>query len=637
MSKFIVSARKYRPNLFKDVVGQEHITNVLKQALATGKVAQAFLFTGPRGVGKTTCARILAKTLNCLDPSEEFEPCNNCSSCESFANNASFNITELDAASNNGVEHIRNLIEQVRFQPQQGKSKVFIIDEVHMLSLPAFNAFLKTLEEPPSYAYFILATTEKHKIIPTILSRCQIYDFKRIQVKDIIAHLKDLSEKEGLKADEDALHLIAQKADGALRDALSIFDRMASLGNKHITLDVVTTNLNILDYDYYFKVIDQLLMADTANILLTFNDIVSRGFEPDIFMLGLAEHVRNLLVAREKVTQPLLEVSDKLAKKYIQQAENSSQSFLLNALHYLNECDVTFKMARNKKLHLELYLIKIAHINRAVQVHIEGEGHIKEKKTASVSDNSVSSAPKINPPKTKSTLPVETTTNEKPDEILKIIAEPVEPISSSKAESINNPKVETPPKPAKSPSEVFEQVKLAPSPSVPVEVVKPKTLKIKASKLKGNLGSLATPMLSLDSITEQVIEKTAADNNIVKKELTLENLQEVWNEYSINVESNSVRTTLQDTDLSIEAGKIISKVGSKVAAGHLREEAGLMQYLRTYFGDPGLKRLIEVDTQKLEQLQKVQKNYSSKEIFTKFCEKNPLLEGLTKGLDFYPD
>ena len=385
MSKFIVSARKYRPNQFQDVVGQEHVTNVLKQALSSGKVAQAFLFTGPRGVGKTTCARILAKTLNCLQPSKDYEPCNNCTSCESFANNASFNITELDAASNNGVEHIRSLIEKVRFQPQQGKCKVFIIDEVHMLSLQAFNAFLKTLEEPPSYAYFILATTEKHKIIPTILSRCQIYDFKRIQVKDIVSHLQLLSEKENLKADEEALHLIAQKADGALRDALSIFDRIASLSNKHITLEVVTSNLNILDYDYYFKIVDHLILADTANILLTFNEIVSRGFEPDIFILGLAEHVRNLLVAKEKATQPLLEVSDKLAQKYIQQAENSSQSFLLNTLHYLNECDVQFKMAKNKKLHVELYMVKIAHINQAIHVHLEGQKpSIAEKKRLAI-------------------------------------------------------------------------------------------------------------------------------------------------------------------------------------------------------------------------------------------------------------
>ncbi len=611
MSKFIVSARKYRPDQFQDVVGQEHVTSVLKQALSSGKVAQAFLFTGPRGVGKTTCARILAKTLNCLHPSEDYEPCNNCASCESFANNASFNITELDAASNNGVEHIRSLIEKVRFQPQQGKCKVFIIDEVHMLSLQAFNAFLKTLEEPPSYAYFILATTEKHKIIPTILSRCQIYDFKRIQVKDIVSHLQVLSEKEGLKADEEALHLIAQKADGALRDALSIFDRMASLSNKHITLEVVTTNLNILDYDYYFKVVDHLLLADTANVLLTFNDIVSRGFEPDIFMLGLAEHVRNLLVAREKATQSLLEVSDKLAKKYIQQAESSSQSFLLNTLHYLNECDVQFKMAKNKKLHLELYLVKIAHISQAIQVHLEGGGTVvAEKKTPS------RKAPVINTP-APTPVAKQSAAASTPKEVVKTPS-PVE-----------NKTVEEPIEKLDAPQE--NNGKPAPASHV-TKAKSPKT-----STIKGKLGTLATPKLSLDSITEEVKEQAAAEQNIVKKELNLENLKEVWAAYCKKVESNSVRTTLEDTDLSIVDGSIISKVGSKVAAGHLREESNLMQYLRTYFGDPGLRRFIEIDKEKMEQVNQNVKILSSKEIFEKFCEKNSLLLDFTKDLDLYPD
>ncbi len=621
MSKFIVSARKYRPNQFQDVVGQEHVTSVLKQALSSGKVAQAFLFTGPRGVGKTTCARILAKTLNCLNPSEDYEPCNNCASCESFANNASFNITELDAASNNGVEHIRSLIEKVRFQPQQGKCKVFIIDEVHMLSLQAFNAFLKTLEEPPSYAYFILATTEKHKIIPTILSRCQIYDFKRIQVKDIVSHLQVLSEKEGLKADEEALHLIAQKADGALRDALSIFDRIASLSNQHITLEVVTTNLNILDYDYYFKVVDHLLLADTANVLLTFNEIVSRGFEPDIFMLGLAEHVRNLLVAKEKATQSLLEVSDKLAKKYIQQAENSSQSFLLNTLHYLNECDVQFKMAKNKKLHLELYLIKIAHINQAIQVHLDGKGAmVAEKKTPSPK------APVINTP-APAPIATPTAAASTPKEAIKT------PVPAK--ETINTPApvekkvVEEPIEKLESPQEN----KNKPAPAKPV--VKPATPD--TGGMKGKLGALATPMLSLDNITDEVIEQEAAEKNVVKQELNLENLKEVWADYSKKVESNSVRTTLEDTDLSIVDGSIISKVGSKVAAGHLREEANLMQYLRTYFGDPGLRRFIEIDKEKMEQVNQAVKILSSKEIFEKFCEKNSFLADFTKDLDLYPD
>jgi DNA polymerase III subunit gamma/tau len=284
MSQFIVSARKYRPVRFEDVVGQQHVAGTLKNALATDHVAHAFLFTGPRGVGKTTCARILAKILNCQSRTPDFEACNTCSSCKSFNENASFNIIELDAASNNSVEHIRALIEQVRFQPQQGKYKIFIIDEVHMLSNQAFNAFLKTLEEPPPYAIFILATTEKHKIIPTILSRCQIFDFRRITIGDMVLHLKSICQKEGIEYEEDALHIVAQKADGALRDSLSIFDRITSFSGKRISYNDVIENLNVLDYDYYFQITDALLGEDLSGMLNLFDQILRKGFEPDIFV-----------------------------------------------------------------------------------------------------------------------------------------------------------------------------------------------------------------------------------------------------------------------------------------------------------------------------------------------------------------
>ena len=315
MSTFIVSARKYRPTRFVDVVGQEHVSQTLKNALQSNHLAHAFLFCGPRGVGKTTCARILAKVLNCLNVTADSEPCNSCDACLAFQENASFNITELDAASNNSVEHIRALIEQVRFQPQQGKYKIFIIDEVHMLSQQAFNAFLKTLEEPPSYAIFILATTEKHKIIPTILSRCQIYDFKRIQVPRMVTHLQGICAQEGIDADPEALHIIGQKADGALRDALSIFDRItaSSAGNK-ITYENVITNLNVLDYDYYFQVVDSLLQEDASRILLLLDDIFAKGFDGDIFINGLAEHLRNILVCKDPATTPLLNVSENLQR-----------------------------------------------------------------------------------------------------------------------------------------------------------------------------------------------------------------------------------------------------------------------------------------------------------------------------------
>ncbi|MDO8970269.1 MAG: DNA polymerase III subunit gamma/tau, partial [Saprospiraceae bacterium] len=375
MSNFIVSARKYRPQRFQDVVGQGHVAGTLKNALASGHVAHAFLFTGPRGVGKTTCARILAKILNCENRTPEYEACNECSSCKSFNESASFNIIELDAASNNSVEHIRALTEQVRFQPQQGKYKVFIIDEVHMLSNQAFNAFLKTLEEPPPYAIFILATTEKHKIIPTILSRCQIFDFRRITVADTVAHLKSICQQENIEAEEDALHIIALKADGALRDALSIFDRITSGAGKKITYDAVIENLNVLDYDYFFQITDALLAEDSAGLMNRFDEILRKGFDPEVFVLGLAEHLRNVLVCKDKATLGLLEVGESLRERYRAQALITPASFLLTALNLCNDCDINFKMARHKRLHVEMALLKMCHIGRAVK------GAELEKKT----------------------------------------------------------------------------------------------------------------------------------------------------------------------------------------------------------------------------------------------------------------
>ncbi|MEL6141748.1 MAG: DNA polymerase III subunit gamma/tau, partial [Bacteroidota bacterium] len=365
MSNFVVSARKYRPVRFDEVVGQQHVSQTLKNALQTDHLAHAFLFCGPRGVGKTTNARILAKVLNCQNRTEDFEPCNTCDSCVAFNNNASLNITELDAASNNSVEHIRALIEQVRFQPQQGQYKVFIIDEVHMLSQAAFNAFLKTLEEPPSYAIFILATTEKHKIIPTILSRCQIFDFKRIQIPDMVAHLQGICDKEGIDADPDALHIIAQKADGALRDSLSIFDRITSFSGKKITYEAVIENLNVLDYDYFFRAIDQLLTEDQAGIMLLFDEVLRKGFDADLFINGLAGHLRNLLVCKDPATIPLLEAGERLRNRYHQQSALTPTDLILTSLNLANDCDVEYKLARNKRLHVEMCLLKMASIKRA--------------------------------------------------------------------------------------------------------------------------------------------------------------------------------------------------------------------------------------------------------------------------------
>ncbi len=359
MGNFIVSALKYRPQTFDTVVGQQSITNTLKNAISNNHLAQAFLFCGPRGVGKTTCARILAKTINCLYLKTKTEACNKCESCTSFNEHHSFNIHELDAASNNSVEDIRSLVDQVRIPPQVGERKIYIIDEVHMLSQAAFNAFLKTLEEPPSHAVFILATTEKHKIIPTILSRCQIFDFKRIQVQDVVSHLAEICKNENIEYEPDALHIIGQKADGALRDGLSIFDRMVSFNHSKITYKETIDNLNILDYDYYFKIIDQALKQDIPSSLLTFNDILKKGFDGHNFINGLAEHIRNILVCKNPQTIDLIEVGDTIKTNYLQQSQNCHQDFLLGALEICNECDVQFKSNRNQRLLIELGLMKI--------------------------------------------------------------------------------------------------------------------------------------------------------------------------------------------------------------------------------------------------------------------------------------
>lgn len=363
MENFVVSARKYRPATFDTVIGQESITSTLKNAIRTGHLAQAFLFCGPRGVGKTTCARILAKTINCSNRTEDIEACNECDSCKSFNSGASLNVYELDAASNNSVEDIRNLNDQVRLAPQLGDKKVYIIDEVHMLSTNAFNAFLKTLEEPPAHAIFILATTEKHKIIPTILSRCQIFDFNRIQIEDIAQHLHYIAEKENISADKDALHIIAEKADGALRDALSIFDQIVSFAGSDVSYQNVIDNLNILDYDYYFKITDSLVKSDISGALLLFNDIISKGFDGQHFIVGLAGHLRNVLVCIDPETVKLLEVSENIRERYLVQAKACTLSFLLQALEICSRCDYQYKGSKNQRLLVELSLMQIASIN----------------------------------------------------------------------------------------------------------------------------------------------------------------------------------------------------------------------------------------------------------------------------------
>ncbi|MCR5193161.1 MAG: DNA polymerase III subunit gamma/tau [Bacteroidales bacterium] len=372
MENFIVSARKYRPATFASVVGQSHITTTLKNAIRNGKLAQAFLFCGPRGVGKTTCARILAKTINCTNPTADMEACNECENCRSFNSNQSMNIFELDAASNNSVEDIRNLNEKVRIPPQTGRYKVYIIDEVHMLSSQAFNAFLKTLEEPPEYAKFILATTEKHKIIPTILSRCQIFDFKRIQTEDIVKHLEFVASKEGIAFEPEALHIIAQKAEGGLRDALSTFDQLVSFTGGNLTYQSCLTNLNMLDRDYFFRFVDMFLKGDVANALLLYQEIIDKGFDGQHFITGLTEHIRNLMVSIDPITHKLLDTSDAVRQRFGSQSQACGLPLLMQYLDIASDFEYRFRDANNKRLFIEIALMKMAAVVKNMQQQAAG-------------------------------------------------------------------------------------------------------------------------------------------------------------------------------------------------------------------------------------------------------------------------
>jgi len=415
MENFVVSARKYRPITFDAVVGQSSITNTLKNAIKNNHLAQAFLFTGPRGVGKTTCARIFAKTINCENLGDNLEPCDKCESCTSFNQNNSFNIHELDAASNNSVEDIRRLVEQVRIPPQVGRYKVYIIDEVHMLSQAAFNAFLKTLEEPPSYAKFILATTEKHKIIPTILSRCQIYDFNRITVKDTVEYLEYVAKSEGVKAEAEALHVIAQKADGAMRDALSIFDQIVSFSGDSITYKATIDNLNVLDVEYYFQLVDLFLAGEISASLLIFDEIIAKGFDGHHFINGLASHLRNLLVGKDPKTIELLETSESIKKQYLNQSNAADMRFLIQALDICTTVDLNYKSASNKRLLVELNLMKLCKLNHPLPTIDATEATPEVKKSVSAT-----------PPKVEQKKPIEVspTLKQESQPQLKTVTEP---------------------------------------------------------------------------------------------------------------------------------------------------------------------------------------------------------------------
>jgi DNA polymerase III subunit gamma/tau len=585
---FVVSARKYRPDQFESVIGQEHISQTLKNALKSDHVAHAFLFCGPRGVGKTTCARILARILNCENRSANYEACNTCSSCKAFNENASFNIFELDAASNNGVEHIRSLVDQVRFPPQQGKFKVYIIDEVHMLSQAGFNAFLKTLEEPPSHAIFILATTEKHKIIPTILSRCQIYDFRRIQPVDVVLHLRAICEKEGIDADEDALHTIGVKADGAMRDALSIFDRIVSASGKKITYKDVIENLNILDYDYYFKIVDALLAEDLSAMMLMFDEILRKGFDPEIFISGLSEHLRNLLVCKDENTLKLLEAGENQRERYRRQAHLSPTFFLLTALNLTNDCDIHYKMAQNKRLHVEMGLIKMTYIHRAVDVSSQPQ-MVAEKKNNSLEQPAakpvIAAAPKPTAP-----IPTE--------------------IPAASQDNLT----------AATPSSVKSEDIALPSVSIK---------NISSLKIGG--------MADLSSVYIDVKKEHAEEQQKISR-LNEENLDIAWEKYAKSISSSpSLKATIENATLKIvENSTIQVTVASSVSQNAIKQTLDLIDFLREELHDRELRLDIQLDAQKVAEMAAVQvanRPLSNKEKYEKMVEVNPLVDVLRQHFE----
>ena len=584
MANYIVSARKYRPQTFNTVVGQSAITNTLKNAIINNHLAQAFLFCGPRGVGKTTCARILAKTINCLNRTSETEACNECESCTSFNEQHSFNIHELDAASNNSVEDIRNLVEQVRIPPQIGDRKIYIIDEVHMLSQAAFNAFLKTLEEPPAHAIFILATTEKHKIIPTILSRCQIFDFKRIQAEDVATHLAKICEKEKIEYEADALHIIGQKADGALRDGLSIFDRMVSFNQEKITYKDTIENLNILDYDYYFKSIDLALKQDIPSSLITFNEILQKGFDGHNFINGLAEHLRNVLVCKNPQTVQLIEVGDTVKGKYVEQAQSCPQDFILRALEICNNCDVQYKSSRNQRLLVEMSLMQICSLS--------AEGGLKKKHSRSF----ILAHTNITKPKADSSSK-----------------------ASSIKEQINQSYVQ---KPVETKAEKSQKASL--------KKAKPEILnKIKA----GGLSGLSINQYLNQKETDEKEEEIKAATGDARTEFDENQLHPLWLEYAKTIEKKgkiSLYQLFSDQFPKIDTNYLLHfPVESQALAEDLQaEKPELLTFLRKSLNNYGIDIDFPITT-----VEESKSLYTSQDKFKHMVEKQPKLLYLKKLID----
>ena len=595
MSSFVVSARKYRPVRFDEVVGQQHVSQTLKNALQTDHLAHAFLFCGPRGVGKTTSARILAKVLNCLDRTEDYEPCNKCQSCESFDNDANIYIRELDAASNNSVDHIRSLNEQARIPLDQGKSRVFIVDEVHMLSQAAFNAFLKTLEEPPERTIFILATTEKHKIIPTILSRCQVFDFKRIQPKDIITHLQGICEKEGIKAEEDALHIIGQKADGALRDALSIFDRMTSVNAEEITYEGVIEDLNVLDYDYYFRAVDFLLTEDRGGIMLLFDDILRKGFDEDLFLNGMAAHARDLLVCKDKETLKLLEVGERLRERYHQQAAIAPTDMLLTLLNIANDCDLGFRLARNKRLHVEMALLKMAAVKRAFR----NEPTVIASSSPSPAPAAAPSAPA---PEKKNPDPTTTVNAEGPAG------------GELAAPQIAKPELESPAEPEKP----------TPKPA-PAAVTPPVSPTAYGTVDIGNM---------MAEIESQEVDTTPAED---LPELSDEALELAWDTFKRKNTGTTLAVNMKRAVGKFVGEEVHIRIGSQRVMASFREDNSLIIHLRETFKRPELIMLLKVDKSLQPKKSEIKRRLTAKDKFLAMRQKNPAIDSLRKRFDLRPE
>lgn len=640
MSNFIVSARKYRPAKFEEVVGQAHVADTLKNALQSEKLAHSFLFCGPRGVGKTTCARILAKVINCQNPVDKTTPCNTCSSCTSFNDNASFNIIELDAASNNSVDNIRNLIDQVRVPPQQGRYKVFIIDEVHMLSTAAFNAFLKTLEEPPAYAIFILATTEKHKILPTILSRCQIFDFKRIQVADIAAQLSEICRQEGITAEPEALHLIGQKADGAMRDALSIFDKVASSStDSTLTYKDVITNLNILDYDYYFRVVDSFLREDLSKVLLIVEEVVAQGFDIDQFIQGLAAHMRDLLVCKDQRTLPLLDVSGQLKERYIQQASYATRSMLLSALDILNQCDITLPRSTNKRLYAEIALSKINFIQRAVDTVLsDGPAPTIEKKTNVVNGPAAEVAPPQPTAKATPQPPAEVQRPAIPNIDVQI---PATPTPAAKDENVDKAPEHTAVPPVENNVEVpptEPQIEQPPTNDSANEVTVPTPLKKEEPAQAAAVPEVAVD-LSISSMMAE-LEQEAKALDAAKELFGIESIQELWSHYAKTNQSPSVRAALNRTLLQLEGdSKLVVTVPSNMTGQIVLNEIQLLDRVRNDLGATGLIFDINVDPEQFPDYEKAEQSSTllPTEKYQLMLNKKPELKDLITKLDLKPD